>query len=100
MHDSLPERHRVQEVKRSIVLGFTIPIVTLVLGIFVNLWLFLCGLVYLAQIARLALQGGATKVAWQSALFFTLGKFPEALGALAYYKGRFLRKRSTLIEYK
>ena len=100
MHGSPPERHRVQEVKRSIVWGFTIPIVTLVLGVFVNPWLFLCGLVYPAQIARLALRSGATKVAWQRALFLTLGKFPEALGALTFYKGRFLRKRSTLIEYK
>ena len=74
--------------------------VIVVLGSFVDPWLFLCGLVYPIQIARSALHNGGTKVAWQSALFLTLGKFSEALGALTFYKGRFLRKRSTLIEYK
>ena len=100
MHGSPPERHRVRKVNQIISWGVLIPMVIVVLGSFVDPWLFLCGLVYPIQIARSALHNGGTKVAWQRALFLTLGKFPEALGALTFYKGRFLRKRSKLIEYK
>jgi hypothetical protein len=34
------------------------------------------------------------------AAFTTLGKFPEALGALQFYKNRIARRKSRLIEYK
>ncbi len=34
------------------------------------------------------------------ALFQVIGRFPEALGALQYFRDRLLKRRAVLIEYK
>ncbi|MDO5631427.1 MAG: glycosyltransferase [Paracoccus sp. (in: a-proteobacteria)] len=83
------------QVRRALIWGFGIPLAVLLAGLIVSPWALLLLLIYPVQIVRLARRRG-----FEWALFNTLGKFPEALGALQYHWGRFTRRRQTLIEYK
>ena len=53
-----------------------------------------------AQVVRLALRAGGGRAAWERAFFLTLGKIPEAAGALEYLGRRLARRPAGLIEYK
>nr|WP_309502336.1 glycosyltransferase [uncultured Roseovarius sp.] len=96
LHGSGPERHWVAETRRALLWGAVLPLAIVALA-FVNvhaLWLFL---IYPLQVIRLGLRpvGG-----WDWAFFTVLGKFAEAQGALGYYLGRLMGRKSALIEYK
>ena len=45
-------------------------------------------------------RGLTSKVAWASGILLMLGKVPQLLGALSYYRNRLLGRKSRLIEYK
>lgn len=100
MHGAPPERHSVAELRRVLLWGLVLPLVILALALLATPWALALLLLYPAQIARLALRDGGTHAAWESALFLTLGKFPEAQGALDYHWHRLRGRRSGLIEYK
>jgi GT2 family glycosyltransferase len=61
-------------------------------------------LAYPAQIVQIALrsrrQGRDVRTSLARGLFFTLGKLPEAVGALRFFGRTLLGRRATLIEYK
>ncbi|MBL9051531.1 MAG: glycosyltransferase [Tabrizicola sp.] len=94
MHGSAPEYHWVRETRRALAWGAVLPVVTL-LGLVVTPWAGLLLMAYPLQVLRLSRQLG-----WERAFFTTLGKFPEALGALHYRLNRLFRRRAGLIEYK
>ncbi|HPD91892.1 MAG: glycosyltransferase family 2 protein [Rhodobacter sp.] len=86
--------HWQAEANRIWVWGVAIPLVAL-LG---SLWhpaALLVLLVYPLQVVRLH-----RRLGWSGAFFNTLGKFPEAVGALRFHIRRFSGARATLIEYK
>lgn len=101
MHGSEPERHGVVATRRAIVWGLVLPAVALGLGALMTPWALVLLLAYPMQLARLALREGPWhRAGWEGAFFLTLGKFPEALGAIQYVWRRLTRKQATLIEYK
>ena len=93
--------HWVGETRRLLFWGLGIPVLSLLAVLLIGPWgLVLLGL-YAVQVARLALSRGIGKrFSWEWAFFLTLGKIPEALGALKFYRSRLTSRRSTLIEYK
>lgn len=99
MHGAPPERHGVAQVRRALAWGLVLPVMALA-GSLITPWAMALLLAWPAQVIRLALRDGATRSAWEQALFLTLGKIPEALGVLEYHARRGLRRPTGLIEYK
>lgn len=95
LHGQAPERHYVAALRRTVTWGIALPLVT-VLGLFFTPWALALLLLWPAQILRLRLRGES----WTAALFLTLGKIPEAQGALRYWWRSLLGGHATLIEYK
>jgi len=95
LHGAPPERHCVPNLRRLILWGMVLPLVT-VLGVVVTPWALVLLLVWPAQVLRLRLRG----LPWYRAVFLTLSKLPEAQGALIYARHRLARTRARLIEYK
>lgn len=95
MHGSPPERHGARETRSALVWGAALPLAA-VLGLSVSLWAPTILLALPAQVIRLRLRGED----WVRAFFLTLGKLPEAQGALGYWWGRIRGRRIKLIEYK
>lgn len=86
--------HWTREVRRIWIWGLAIPLVAL-LGSLLHPAVALLLLVYPAQAWRLSRGMG-----WRAAFFNTLGKFPEAVGALRFYARQMDRGEARLIEYK
>lgn len=100
MHGAPPERHGVDQTRRALLWGFLLPVTILGLALITSWALLLLG-IYPLQTLRLAMREGIrTQVGWERAFFLTLGKFPEAIGALSYYTHRILKRPTTIIEYK
>ncbi len=94
LHGAPPHRHWVHETRRALIWGAVLPLI--MLGLMVATpWAALLGLAYPAQMVRLGQRGD-----WELALFTTLGKFPEAQGALQYRFSRLRGRRTGLLEYK
>lgn len=86
--------HWRTEVRRIWVWGIAIPAIA-VLGAPLHPAAVLLVLAYPLQILRLK-----RRLGWTGAVFNTLGKFPEAVGALRFYLRRISRSQPALIEYK
>jgi GT2 family glycosyltransferase len=95
LHGAPPERHFVRETRRALIWGAVLPLVLLGSSL-VTPWAAVGFAIWPAQILRLRKRGES----WEDALFLTLSKFPEALGALSYYWRRLVGGRIALIEYK
>lgn len=94
LHGAGAARHWVKETRRALIWGALSPAGILV-AIAINPVGGVLGLIYPAQIWRLARKGG-----WQWAFFTVLGKFAEAVGVLGFWWGRLRGKKPALIEYK
>jgi GT2 family glycosyltransferase len=86
--------HWQAETRRIWLWGVAIPLVALVGSLLHPAFLALV-LVYPLQVLRLK-----GRMGWAAAFFNTLGKFPEAQGALRFHLRRLSRAESRLIEYK
>ena len=94
LHGKPPERHWVRETRRALVWGLGLPLAVLMLGLLNPLgWALL--LLYPVQVLRLISHMGP-----EAAFFTTLGKFPEAQGAIEYLWHRGRSGKRGLIEYK
>lgn len=95
MHGAPPERHGVKATRSALFWGALLPLAT-VLGLIFTPWCFLLLFIWPAQVLRLTRRdNNLTRSA-----FLTLGKFPEAQGAISYHLGRWRGAKSQLIEYK
>ena len=94
LHGDGADRHWVRETLRALIWGAILPVV-IASAVLVHPLGGLMILIYPAQIARLAQNGGMD---W--AVFTVLGKFAEAWGALGYWLAFIRGKRQKLIEYK
>lgn len=94
-HGAPPERHNVAPLRRAVVWGAGLPVLSVIGALFTPWALLLLGL-WPLQVARLYAR---RRNLWQ-ALFLTLGKLPEAQGALSYLWGRIRGRGQRLIEYK
>lgn len=95
LHGAPPERHWVAETRRALLWGAALPALSVVLAALIGWPGALLLAAYPLQIARLARREGT---AW--AVFTTLSKFPEAQGALQFYRNKATRRRQGIIEYK
>ncbi|MFK7837228.1 MAG: glycosyltransferase family 2 protein [Sulfitobacter sp.] len=95
LHGTPPERHWVAQTRRALIWGGVLPVLILLAALLTTPWALALGLIYPLQVLRLARHSG---LRW--ALFTTLGRFPEALGALKFYANRLMRRRQGIIEYK
>jgi len=103
LHGEAPERHYVREVRRAMVWGVALPLVTLVSAAIEPLGLLLLFL-YPLQVLRLGLHPQPAAVEaharWSRAFFLVAARFPEAAGVLLFWRRRLAGEASTLIEYK
>ncbi len=101
LHGAAPERHWVRESRRAWVWGLGIPLLTLAACLLFGAGGLALLLLYPLQVLRLARRGGlAPRQRRLQALFLVLGKFPEAVGQLKFWRQRLLPGKSALIEYK
>jgi hypothetical protein len=99
LHGSAPERHYVRETRRALAWGLVLPVAA-ILGAAASPWTLALLLGWPTQVVRLALRDGGKRPAWVRAYFLTLGKIPEASGALEFYLRRASAKQRAAIEYK
>lgn len=104
LHGAPPERHFVHETRRilfwgaavpAIAVGAAIPTLGLSLGLLGGY-----GVSAMRVYRHARRRGRAPEEALPYALFATVGKVPELLGALELYANRVRGRRRTLIEYK
>lgn len=86
--------HWQAEVRRIWIWGLGIPLVAL-FGALLHPAALLLLLAYPLQVLRLK-----ARLGWSAAFFNTLGKFPEAVGALRFYARKVAKAETRLIEYK
>lgn len=96
LHGGAPERFRVAETRRALVWGAALPIAIVALALLISPWALLLVLIWPLQVVRLIAKGFEP----ERAFFLTLGKFPEAQGALTYWFNRLTGRQRRLIEYK
>ena len=53
-----------------------------------------------AGLARIARREGGSKVAWEVAIFWVLGNFPQAVGVLEFWRKHLWGGNVKIIEYK
>ncbi len=101
LHGRPPERHFAAETRRALLWGAALPVVIIALACVIPWALFLL-LIYPLQWLRIGfgLARRHVPIPWLQGAFLLLGRFPEALGALKFYRGRLIGRRSALIEYK
>jgi GT2 family glycosyltransferase len=105
MHGRPPERHCVKQSRSAWAWGLVLPILSLALAWPTRGWsLLLMPLGYAALAAKIyryrRRRGDPPRDARRYAAFTALGKIPEALGQVRYYRTRWSGRRATLIEYK
>ena len=101
LHGRPPARHWVRESRSAWLWGLGIPLASLIAALLAGPWMLSILLVYPLQIARLARRGQRKPLDnWARAGFLVLGKFPEMLGQIKYWRNRLGNKTNTLIEYK
>lgn len=94
LHGARPDRHWVTETRRAVIWGAVLPLAIL-LAMLITPWAGLAALIYPLQMLRLSRRGSV-----EVAVFTVLGKFPEALGALAFHANRLRGRKTALMEYK
>ena len=100
MHGAKPERHKVNETRRTMIWGFYIPLMFIILMVKNILFVFMF-VVYPLQVIRIALTKRNTiSFNWKYAFFITLGKFPEFQGQMKFYLNKLFKLSNEIIEYK
>ena len=101
LHGAPPERHFVAETRRAMLWGALLPVALLLatLAWWPLAWLWLA---YPLQWLRVALRlrAAGQPIPWTQSAFFLQGRFAEAAGALRFWWGRTMERRSAIIEYK
>jgi GT2 family glycosyltransferase len=101
LHGAPPERHCVRESWRTWVWALGPPAAVLASWPALSAWGLLLLGVYPLQVLRLYLRlPGAPRDRGLQAFFHTLGRFPELIGHLQFWRDQWLGRRARLIEYK
>lgn len=96
LHGREEEGYRRRETRRALFWGALLPLAVLVALLAFGALALLLLLLWPLQVLRLRWRG----YGWTDAIFLTLGKFPEAQGALGYWFARLTGRQRRLIEYK
>jgi glycosyltransferase involved in cell wall biosynthesis len=110
MHGAPPERHRAKEHWSILFWGLGIPVVVIVAQLVLSIvhpkltWVGLLPLLlYPLLLVRIAMRRRrdlGMRDAMLYGTFVVIGKFPQMIGVLKYWSGRWRGKRSAVIEYK
>lgn len=101
LHGAPPERHCVRETWRTWIWALGPPLVVALLWPWLSVWAVLVLGVYPLQVVRLYLRlPGSARERRLLAVFHTLGRFPELVGHLQFWRDQLLRRQARLIEYK
>lgn len=100
MYGRAPERHGVAGVRRILLWGAVIPLLTLLGGIFFGSAALYLLVLYPVQIIRIGMRKGGSRAAWEQAVLLTVGKFAETQGIADYLWRRWRARDAELIEYK
>ena len=95
-HGHEEEGFRRAETRRALIWGAGIPLVAVLGAILISPWFLVVLLAWPLQVLRLVARG----TAFHRAVFLTLGKLPEALGVMGFWKERLTGARQKIIEYK
>ena len=100
LHGAGPDGHWRAETRRALFWGAVLPLASIGMGL-ISWPGFLLLLAFPLQMARLAWRWRAEgRAGAEAAIFTTIGKIPEAIGAIGFCLGRLRGKRPQLIEYK
>jgi hypothetical protein len=101
LHGAPPERHCVHETRRTWIWALGPPLLSGVLWPWLSAWALLVLGVYPLQVLRLFVRlPGSARDRFLQASFHTLGRFPELIGHLQFWRDHCLGRRAQLIEYK
>lgn len=101
LHGATPERHWVWESRRAWIWGLGIPLLTAILvARFGPLALATFAAYPLQVVRQFFRQSGQSGDRGLRAVFETLGRFPEMVGQVQFWRDRLMRRHSQLIEYK
>ncbi|NES87381.1 MAG: glycosyltransferase family 2 protein, partial [Moorea sp. SIO2B7] len=105
LHGKSPERHYVKQSRSIWFWGLILPLLTIGMVWITRGWSLLLFAGYPLLIYKIynplqQQEGITSKDAFLYALFCVLGKFAQVQGQIQFHLGRFLGKRSKLIEYK
>jgi GT2 family glycosyltransferase len=101
LHGRSSQRHWVRESRSSWFWGAGLPVAALFASAVFGAWGLLLLLAYPLQFLRMMNRSSdEASLRVPRAFFLLLGKFPEVLGQMRYWKNRLMRRRSVLIEYK
>lgn len=102
LHGLPPERHWVAESRRAWIWGAGIPAAIGAATLAFGPWGLLTALVYPAQVARLYLnrRRAMAPMPLASSIFHVLGKFPEGVGQMKFFRDLWTGRTGHLIEYK
>lgn len=95
-HSYEEEGFRRTETHRALIWGAGIPLLAVLGTIFITPWFFIVFLAWPLQVFRIKAKG----MPFARALFLTLGKLPEALGVIGFWKERLTGARQKIVEYK
>ena len=101
LHGAPPERHCVRETWRTWIWALGPPAAVAALWPWMSAWALLVLGVYPLQVLRLFLRlPGPPRDRRLQATFHMLGRFPELVGHLQFWRDQLLGRRARLIEYK
>ncbi len=101
LHGKSPEQHWVREYRRAWFWGGAIPMLAVLLVYLFGSWGASVLAVYPMQVMRLTLSGPRSMSEnFRRATFLVLGKFPEMMGQIVYWRNRLVSRTTKLIEYK
>jgi GT2 family glycosyltransferase len=101
LHGAPPERHCVRETWRTWLWALGPPAAVVALWPWMSAWALLVLGAYPLQVLRLFLRlSGPPRDRRLQATFHTLGRFPELVGHLQFWRDQLLGRRARLIEYK
>ena len=105
MHGRRPERHAAKETRSIVLWGALLPLAIVTLAWQLPLASIAIAALYPLQTTRLAVREGrrrnlAPRDAWAYAASIVGGKFPQLIGAMKFWSGKLLGRRTALIEYK
>lgn len=101
IHGGPPDYHWVTETRRARIWGLVIPAAIVASVLAFGPWALLMALVYPAQVLRLYLKRRRTEpIPFASSFFHVLGRFPEVVGQIRFFRNRIMGRAGSLIEYK
>ena len=95
-HGHEEEGFRRGETRRALIWGAGVPLLAVLGAIVVSPWFLAVLLVWPLQVLRIWAKG----TSFTRAFFLTLGKLPEALGVMGFWRQRLTGARQKIIEYK